>query len=139
MSNIEYNEENLKKVSDIIKRNLSTDLLPRAWVDKNGRNLTFGHCHNAAGCLYKIFGSKSVTMYRGLDEQGIYHWWVVDINNKIIDLTAQQYTDFGKIPPYDKGEKAGLLGFEYKKRVLRLYERVMKEYEGEKGLIECIK
>ena len=139
MSDIIYNEENLELFSRLIKNNLSLDLIPKKWKTKNQFNPTFGHCHNASGCLYKIFGSKSVTMYRGLDEQGIYHWWVVDVNNKIIDLTAQQYTDFGKIPPYDKGEKAGLLGFEYKKRVLRLYERVMKEYEGEKGLIECIK
>ena len=69
----------------------------------------------------------------------IYHWWVQDKAGKIIDLTADQYYSKGRVPPYDKAEKAGLLGFEYKKRVLRLYERVMKEYEGEKGLIECIK
>lgn len=131
MEHLEFNEENLKKVSDIIKRNLSSDLLPRAWVDKNGRNLTFGHCHNVAGCLYKIFGSKNLNMYRGFDGE-IYHWWVQDKDGNIIDLTSEQYTSKGRVPPYDKAEKAGILGFEYKKRVNELYRRVTIELSGKK-------
>lgn len=76
-----------------------------------------------AGVLYKIFGSKQVKMYRGFDGE-IYHWWVQDIEGNIIDLTSDQYTSIGKVPPYDKGEKAGMLGFDYKKRVIKLFERV---------------
>ena len=132
---LEYNDDNLKKVSELILKNLSSDLLPRSWLDKNEINLTFGHCHNAAGCLYKVFGSKALNMYRGFDGE-IYHWWVQDKAGKIIDLTSEQYTSIGKTPPYDKAEKAGLLGFEYKKRVLRLYERVTIELSGNKlGLL----
>lgn len=133
---LEYNDENLKKVTELILKNLSSDLLPRSWLDKNEVNLTFGHCHNSAGCLYKIFGSKAVNMYRGFDGE-IYHWWVQDKAGKIIDLTADQYYSKGKIPPYDKAEKAGLLGFEYKKRVNELYRRVTIELSGKKlGLLE---
>jgi hypothetical protein len=133
---LEYNDENLKKVTELILKNLSSDLLPRSWLDKNEINLTFGHCHNAAGCLYKIFGSKSVNMYRGFDGE-IYHWWVQDKAGKIIDITADQYYSKGRVPPYDKAEKAGLLGFEYKKRVNELYRRVTIELSGKKlGLLE---
>jgi hypothetical protein len=133
---LEYNDENLKKVTELILKNLSSDLLPRSWLDKNEVNLTFGHCHNSAGCLYKIFGSKAVNMYRGFDGE-IYHWWVQDKAGKIIDLTADQYYSKGRIPPYDKAEKAGLLGFEYKKRVNELYRRVTIELSGKKlGLLE---
>jgi hypothetical protein len=133
---LEYNDENLKKVTELILKNLSSDLLPRSWLDKNEVNLTFGHCHNSAGCLYKIFGSKAVNMYRGFDGE-IYHWWVQDKAGKIIDLTADQYYSKGKVPPYDKAEKAGLLGFEYKKRVNELYRRVTIELSGKKlGLLE---
>jgi len=132
---LEYNDDNLKKVTELILKNLSSDLLTRSLLDKNEINLTFGHCHNAAGCLYKIFGSKAVNMYRGFDGE-IYHWWVQDKSGKIIDLTSEQYTSIGKVPPYDKAEKAGLLGFEYKKRVLKLYERVTIELSGNKlGLL----
>jgi hypothetical protein len=133
---LEYNDDNLKKVSELILKNLSSDLLPRSWLDKNEINLTFGHCHNAAGCLYKVFGSKVLNMYRGFDGE-IYHWWVQDKAGKIIDLTADQYYSKNRVPPYDKAEKAGLLGFEYKKRVLELYRRVTIELSGKKlGLLE---
>lgn len=133
---LKYNEENLEKITDIIKRNLTTDLLPKKWISKNQDNHMFGHCHNVAGCLYKIFGSKQLEMYRGFDGE-IYHWWVQDKNGKIIDLTSEQYTSVGKLPPHDKAEKAGLLGFEYKKRVLKLYNRVTTELSGKKlGLLE---
>jgi len=120
---LEYNEHNLKLVSDIIMSNLTPDLLAKKWRERNSNNPTFGHCHNASGCLYKIFGPKNVHMYRGFDGE-IYHWWIVDKNGKRIDLTSEQYTSIGKVPPYDVGEKAGLLGFDYKKRVLILLERV---------------
>lgn len=126
---LEYNEENLQKVADIIKRNLTIDLLPKKWIFRNKDNHTFGHCHNVAGCLYKIFGPKQLKMYRGFDGE-IYHWWVQDKDGKIIDLTSEQYTSIGKLPPYDKAEKSGILGFEYKKRVYKLYDRVTIELYG---------
>jgi hypothetical protein len=93
-------------------------------------NPTFGHCHNAAGCLYKIFGHENMHMYRALDTEGIWHWWVIDKENKRIDLTSEQYTSLGKNPPYAEGQKASMLGFEYRKRVQKLYDRVMTEYEN---------
>ena len=127
---LDYNEENLSKVSVLIKENLTYDLLPKKWVFRNLSNPTFGHCHNAAGCLYKIFGHENVHMYRALDDEGIWHWWVIDRENKLIDLTSEQYTSQGRNPPYAEGQKASMLGFEYKKRVLRLFERVMTEYEN---------
>jgi hypothetical protein len=66
-------------------------------------------------------------MYRGLDDENLYHWWIVDKNGNIIDPTSEQYTMLGKKPPYEKGEKKSMLGFEYKKRVKILYDRVMSE------------
>jgi len=132
---LEYNKQNLQTVCEAIKRNLTPDLLPKKWITRNESNPTFGHCHNSAGCLYKIFGSKQLSLYRGFDGE-IYHWWVQDKEGKIIDLTSEQYTSIGKLPPYDKAEKAGLLGFEYKKRVLKLHDRVVNELSGNKlGLL----
>ena len=126
---VDYTPENLQKISGIIKKNLTYDLLPRKWFIRNAANPMFGHCHNAAGCLYKIFGHKNMHMYRALDDEGIYHWWCIDKENKIIDLTSAQYTDFGRNPPYAEGKKANILGFEYRKRVMTLFNRVMNDYE----------
>lgn len=130
---MEYNEDNLNKVIASIRNNLTIDLLPKKMVERNikgGSNGSFGHCHTASGVLYKIFGPKNLHMYRALDDEGIYHWWVVDKNGKIIDPTSEQYTLLGRQPPYDKGEKAGMLGFDYKKRVLSLLERVFNDLKN---------
>ena len=105
-------------------------MIPKKWVTRNSTNPTFGHCHNSAGCLYRIFGKDNVKMYRALDDEGIYHWWVLDKFGKIIDLTSDQYYSTGRTPPYDKGEKAGLLGFDYRKRVDKLYEKVISEFNN---------
>lgn len=127
---MEYNEENLQKVIDAIRKNLSVDLLPKKMIDRNingGSNGTYGHCHTASGVIYKIFGPKNVHMYRALDDENLYHWWIVDKNGKIIDPTHEQYTLLNRTPPYANGKKAGLLGFAYKQRVLTLLERVKKD------------
>jgi hypothetical protein len=129
---MDYTEDNLKLVSDSIRRNLTIDLLPKKMIDRNqngGTNGTYGHCHTASGVLYKIFGPKNLHMYRALDGEGLYHWWVMDRGGRIIDLTSEQYTLLGRTPPYDKGEKSGMLGFDYKKRVCVLLERVLKDLD----------
>jgi hypothetical protein len=87
----------------------------------------FGHCHTASGCLQKVFGTKNIKLYRALDDEDIWHWWVVDVNGQRIDLTVDQYHSQGREPPYDDGTKASILGFDYRKRVLRLLEKVTKE------------
>ena len=130
MDLLDYNEKNLGIISGLILKNLTYDLLPRKWWGKNSTNPLFGHCHNATGCLYKIFGYKAMHTYKALDYEGVWHWWALDKENKIIDLTAGQYTSRGKNPPYAEGNKASLLGFEYRKRIVRLTDRVMCEYES---------
>tara|TARA_Y100000389_G_scaffold198600_1_gene235407 strand:+ start:713 stop:1099 length:387 start_codon:yes stop_codon:yes gene_type:complete len=123
---MEYNEENLKLVSDAIVKNLTPDLIPVKWRQRNSINLMFGHCHHSSACLQKVFTTKKIKLYRALDPNDVWHWWCVDINDKLIDLTADQYYSLGKEPPYDKGEKASMLGFAYRKRTLELLERVKK-------------
>ncbi len=123
---MEYNEQNLKIVSDMIMKNLTTDLLPKKWITRNASNPTFGHCHTASACLQKIFGSKNIKLYRGHDGE-IYHWWAVDKDGVRIDLTADQYYSIGKKPPYDVGEKSSMLGFAYRTRTMTLLDKVTND------------
>ena len=124
---LEYTPDNLKLVSKIILNNLTPDLLPKKWVERNASNPMFGHCHNASGCLQKIFGTKVIKLYRALDDEGIYHWWAVDDEDNIIDITADQYYSTGRNPPiYQNGKKSSLLGFKYRKNVIELTDRVAK-------------
>lgn len=127
---LEYTEDNLKLVSDSIRLNLTVDLLPRHMRYRNatgGSNGTYGHCHTASGVLYKVFGPDNMHLYRALDDENLFHWWIMDKNGITIDLTVEQYILLNRTPPYANGTKAGLLGFEYKKRVLTLLDRVRKE------------
>ena len=124
-----YNEENLKLVSDLIVKNLTPDLIPVKWRQRNSTNPMFGHCHTASACLQKIFTTKELKLYRAKDQQDIWHWWTVDNTGKLIDLTSRQYTDWNKEPPYETGQKASMLGFSYRTRVLELLERVKKELD----------
>ena len=55
-----YTKENLDKVSEVIKKHLTTDLVPLKWSHKNRGNPMYGHCHTASGGLYKIFGSENL-------------------------------------------------------------------------------
>ena len=127
---MEYNFKNLQLVRASIRSHLTVDLLPKYMVLRNisgGSNGTYGHCHTASGVLYKIFGSRNLHMYRAKDHEGMYHWWCQDREGGIIDITSEQYTNLGIIPPYEHGKKASMLGFDYRKRVQILYERVLSD------------
>ena len=124
---MEYNEENLKIVSDIILKHLTPDLLPKKWVETNKSNPMFGHCHTASACLQKVFGGKNIKLYRALDQWGVWHWWCIDKDGKLIDLTVDQYLSIGREPPHKDGNKASMLGFEYRVRTLKLLDLVTNE------------
>jgi len=73
-------------------------------------------------------------MYRAYDEktskqlnENFYHWWIVTKDNEIIDLTSSQYSENDVQKLHRLGKKSNLLGFDYKKRVQTLYDRVIKE------------
>jgi hypothetical protein len=105
-------------------KNLTPDLLPKKWVERNKTNPMFGHCHTASACLQRLFGTANIKLYRGLDEEGIWHWWAVTKEGKKIDLTADQYYSQGRVPPYVSGTKASMLGFDYRKRTYKLLELI---------------
>jgi len=131
-----YTRKNLLLVGQLIKKHLTIDLLNKEYWETNKKNKMFGHCHNASGCLYKIFGANHIHMYRAKDgkfnDKDFYHWWVQDnVSGKVIDLTARQYKSKEKLTKlYKKGEKAGLLGFGYKKRVQYLLDKVTQELKS---------
>jgi len=133
---IDFSKSNIKLVTKSILKNLSPDLLPKKWYSLNKSNSTFGHCHTASGVFYSIFASENVHMYRAFDDssklvdESIYHWFILNRHtDEIIDITASQYSSHPKLLEnlYKNKEKAGLLGFNYKKRVHVLLDRVKKD------------
>ena len=122
---ISYDKENLDKVSKLIIDNLTSDLVAVKFRKRNSIEPLFGHCYAASACLQKIFGSKNIKLYHAKDDEDIWHWWTVDKDKEIIDLTADQYYSTGRTPPYDKGKKAGQLGWGYRKKVQKLLTKVL--------------
>ena len=123
-------------MSESIIKNLTPDLLPKKYLKENYKNPMFGHCHTSSACLQKIFGSKSIKLYRALDDNNIWHWWAQDNNGKIIDLTSAQYIIKKQKPPYENGQISLQLGFGYKKFRNTLYNRVIMDLNDEKeGLL----
>ncbi len=127
---LDYTPDNLKLVSEVILDNLTPDLLPKKWIKRNESNPMFGHCHTASACLQKIFGTKVIKLYRALDDEGIYHWWAVDKEGHLIDLTVDQYYSTGRKPPHESGTKSGMLGFGYRVKVLTLLDKVLKQLQS---------
>jgi hypothetical protein len=127
---LDYTPDNLKLVSEVILDNLTPDLLPKKWIKRNESNPMFGHCHTASACLQKIFGTKAIKLYRALDDEGIYHWWAVDKEGHLIDLTVDQYYSTGRKPPHESGIKSGMLGFGYRVKVLTLLDKVLKQLQS---------
>jgi|688.fasta_scaffold29524_9 hypothetical protein len=125
---LKYNKSNLKRVVTAIIRNLDHDLLSRQYKAQNLINPMHGHCHNATGTLYKIFRSDNVHAFRGIDKTGTYHWWTVDKDGVIIDITESQYGKAELKRIYKSGVKMGILGRGiYGKRVDVLLERVCRD------------
>ena len=121
-----YNKENLEIVSKVILDNLTPDLIDKKWKQRNSITPSFGHCYAASACLQKVFGTKNIKLYHAKDDEDIWHWWAIDIDGNRIDLTAEQYTSWNRIPPYTNGKKSGQLGWGYRKKVSTLLERVEK-------------
>jgi len=98
--------ENMTKIEreifDKVRDNLTEDLLPKNYRDKKIPHKMYGHCYHASKVMYKLLGGKDKG-YRlkcGIDSDNITHYWI-EIDERIIDPTVEQYTDLGRKPPYD--------------------------------------
>jgi hypothetical protein len=131
---LEYNKKNLTAVSNSIIKNLTNDLVLRKYQSANKKKNTYGHCHNASACFYLIFRSKSVHLFRALDtlttsklNKDFWHYWIVDNEGLIIDLAGDHYSKSYRKQLYEKGVRANVLGFKYRKLALELLKKVRKD------------
>jgi len=90
-----------KEVFDKVRALLTPDLIPGKYQDKKLDNSMYGHCYHATLAMYKLLGGKE-TGYKvksTFDNDGIKHYWL-EINNRIIDPTIEQYIDLNRELPY---------------------------------------
>ena len=84
-----------------------------------------GHCYVASEALYHL-SDDSLKPMRARDDQGVVHWWLETLEGEILDLTAGQYYDLGRKPPYDRKRSGGFLTKEPSKRAQVVIQKVRK-------------
>jgi hypothetical protein len=107
------------RLISVIQAVLTPELIPKEFRGRP-ENPMFGHCYGAAEALYHLLGGKGsgYKAQRGVDDDGITHWWVLSPTGKILDPTAAQYTDFGKTPPYNNGKGASFRGLSLRAKTI---------------------
>ena len=138
---MKFTKSNLALVSKTIKKHLTPDLLPMKYRKQNEISPTFGHCHHANGLLWRIF-RQDLDLFQVEDSHltnkygrnSFYHWFCKRKDNGVvIDLTSEQYADYGQNyldDLYSQGiKKNATLGFDYKKRLLKLQELVQADLD----------
>ena len=131
----------INNLIDDIKTVLTEDLLTDHWkkiIRIKKCHPTTGHCYAASEALYHILGGKKAgykPMY-GKTKKGNSHWWIVDEDENIIDVTAEQFYFHNSTPPYENGVGSGFLTKDPSKRAQKIINRMKKlNYKrGEKGL-----
>ena len=127
---LEYEQYNypddLKKVTELITSKLSIKYCPPQFRENNFGNPLFGHCYHATQALYYFFKDANLKIMSAPCDIAGSHWWLED-NDKIIDITADQYFNVSKTPPYDKGKKSNWYG--WKNRPHRKSQNLMHEVQ----------
>jgi hypothetical protein len=93
---------------DAITSCLHPKLLKPEYRKTNAGNPMYGHCYVATEALYCLMKEfqliETFKPFQAKDSNNISHWWLQNIDGKIIDITAAQYTSVGKTPPYVNGK-----------------------------------
>jgi hypothetical protein len=116
----------LEQLGKLIVAQLTPDLLAPQFskMSQAERNSLFGHCYVASESLYHLAGAKrsGLRPRRVRIADGHWHWWLVDREGNVIDLTAGQ---FENPPDYAAGVRAAFLSKRPSVRAKKLMARVV--------------
>ena len=122
-----------EKVKKLIIDNLEEKLVPEKFRELNKQNKLFGHCYHATQALYYFFvDAKLKIMSASCEGPAEHHWWLQDVDNNILDVTAEQYDAFDYDPPYQKGKESKWYG--WKNRPHRKTQKLMNKIQQESKL-----
>ncbi len=123
-----YNQ--IELVIEKIKDNLSPDLLKGRkslmYPSDLLTNKFYGHCYHSTQALYYLMDTDKLVPMKGKDYRGETHWWLQD-DDKIYDVTADQYYSVDQTPPYENGKKSKWYGWKQRPQqiTLNLMKRVL--------------
>jgi hypothetical protein len=106
---LEYDEykypNDLEKVTDLIKQKLNPKYLSPKYRETNKTNPFYGHCYHSTQAVYYFFKNTKFKIMSGKCDVSGHHWWLIDEDNNILDITNDQYHSIGKEPPYENGKE----------------------------------
>ena len=115
-----YSDINL--VMSLLKLKLTPDLLSHKKLMYRQDILTnkyYGHCYHSTQALYYLIDTDRLVSMKGEDYRGESHWWLQD-EDKIYDVTADQYYSVDKTPPYEQGKKSKWYGWKQRPQQITL-------------------
>lgn len=121
-----YSELNMCLVMGLIKRNLTPNLLSSKYKEENQFNALYGHCYHSTQALFYLMDTDVLIPMSGKDYRNDYHWWLQN-DNRIYDVTAEQYYNVEKLPPYHCGKPSKWYGWKQRphQRTLDLIIKVL--------------
>ena len=109
---VEYTQENIERLMQTIRDNLTPDLLKFKRLKYKGDSKYYGHCYHSTHALFLILNTDRLVPMSGEDFRGENHWWLQDKETQTIyDCTPEQYYIKEQQPPYDKGKKSSWYGW----------------------------
>tara|TARA_Y100001973_G_C5006842_1_gene236415 strand:+ start:77 stop:562 length:486 start_codon:yes stop_codon:yes gene_type:complete len=126
-----YSYSDINLVISLIQLKLTPDLLSHKRLKYRQDLLTnkyYGHCYHATQALYYLIDTDRLVSMKGEDYRGESHWWLQD-QDKIYDVTADQYYSVNETPPYEQGKKTKWYGWKQRPQqiTLELMKRVLTD------------
>ena len=126
-----YSYSDINLVMSLLQLKLTPDLLSRKRLMYRQDILTnkyYGHCYHSSQALYYLMNTDRLTPMKGEDYRGESHWWLQD-DEKIYDVTADQYYSVDQTPPYQSGKKSKWYGWKQRPQqiTLELMKRVLTD------------
>ncbi len=117
-----------KKYYDLVRSELTNNLLKKEYKDRKVNHKYYGHCFHATHALYHLLEGKKngYKIRKAIDELGVIHYWLESPKGEIIDPTKEQYTELCRKFPYNnKKDNRASYREPGESKIIR--ERVMKK------------
>ena len=132
-----YSEIDL--VIGLIQDNLTPDLLKGRkslmYPSDVLTNKYYGHCYHSTQALYYLIDTDQLVPMSGEDYRGEKHWWL-QVRERILDVTSEQYYCVNESPPYNSGKKSKWYG--WKQRPQQITINLMKRVLGDRTIEEVL-
>ncbi len=117
-----YSFDQIESVIKKIQENLSGDLLKGKrlkYADDVKLYQYYGHCYHSSQALFFMMDTDKLIPMSAVDWRDEKHWWL-QCEDKIYDVTEDQYYSRSKTPPHASGKKSVWYGWKQRPQQITL-------------------